>query len=189
MQIHSCIHTITAMYTLTHIYIYTYIMCACIYTVHTYMKQLYSPTSIPDLGRVSLHLQSTYSSKSGSLRSAITAIPCDPPSCRLQSTNTAKCTLPYCIILKGWDSVPTGSSTPQQACQPSNPDGFKSFTKKNGNRWKRFPYASVCLRMLPYGTMCSHLYQKHMIQHVSCCSKLRQTQNRSNGTSATGLNI
>ena len=44
-------------------------------------------------------------------QSAITAIHCKLPSCRLQSTYTAECTLPYCIILKVWDFPATGRHT------------------------------------------------------------------------------
>ncbi len=35
------------------------------------------------------------------LQSAITAIPCNSPSCSSQSAYTAKCTLPCCIIVEG----------------------------------------------------------------------------------------
>ena len=56
---------------------------------------------LPELEHVNLHLPSINSFQSCRLRSAITAIPCNPTFCRLQSTYTAKCRFPHCFILQG----------------------------------------------------------------------------------------
>ena len=100
---------------------------------------------LPELERVSLHLQSTNTSQSCRLQSAITAIPCNLPSCSLQSTYTAECTLPYCIILKGTQESATGRNRLPQACNllaqmASNPPEI------NENLWKSMkigPLASM----------------------------------------------
>ena len=84
-------------------------------------------------------------------------MPCNLPSCRLQSTYTAERTLPCCSILNGWDSDATGH---HKALQPPTPDGLKAswnewkqLTRTN-IQWKQLPYASVCINMGRYAPIC-----------------------------------
>ena len=47
------------------------------------------------------------------------------------------------------------------------------------NSWESRQTPSICTRMLrmhPYGAICSHLYQKHMIEFVSCCKNMGNTE-------------
>ena len=68
---------------------------------------IYPPTSSKARAcYITLSLTNTL--QSCRLQSAITAIPCNLPFCYLQTTCTAKCTLPHCIILKGYDFRDTG---------------------------------------------------------------------------------
>ena len=48
--------------------------------------------------------------------------------------------------------------------------------KTDKNQWKQFPYAPICFRMHSYGAICRNLYQKHMIQLVSCCKSGENTE-------------
>ena len=96
----------------TKLYIHIYI---CIYSYIQIMWLIRRP--LPELERARLHPQSTNTFQSCKLQSAITAIPCNPPSCKLQSTYTAKCTLPYCIISKGQDFRATGPTEAHRAAQ------------------------------------------------------------------------
>ena len=50
----------------------------------------------------------------------------------------------------------------------------------------RLPCAFVCIRMNPDKPTCSHLYQKRMISHVSCCTQqTTQNENQLNCISMT----
>ena len=84
---------------------------------------------IPDLEHFRLLVRSTNSFQSCRLQSANTDTQTNQPSCRLQYTYTAKCTFPYCIILKGHHcryppQAATGRHMP--ADHPSS-DGIKSL--------------------------------------------------------------
>ena len=85
-------------YIYIHIYPYMYIRIhICMYSI--YIKYIFIRQPLPELERVESlvipqHLQILQT------QSTITAIPCNPLFVSLQSTCTAKCTLPHCILSK-----------------------------------------------------------------------------------------
>ena len=107
-----CVYIYTYIYTYIYIYIYVY---RCIYKqmypniiyiyIYTYDRvyiyiyiyiniYIHIRRPLPELERVSLHLQSTNTFQSCNFQLAITAIPCDLPSCKLQSSYTGECRVP-----------------------------------------------------------------------------------------------